>query len=102
MLGAVLETSTGVDDVVVMLDAQQAFAGLPDTDLDIYWGAYVGTPDEVLVHGDLQRVKGDIQRLWAEHRARKGWNVRDFNRQWSVSLQHELRPASRVPRARRG
>lgn len=64
---------TGVDDVVVMLDAQQAFAGLPDTDLDIYWGAYVGTPDEVLVHGDLQRVKGDIQRLWAEHRARKGW-----------------------------
>jgi precorrin-6A synthase len=63
----------GVDDVVVMLDAHQAFAGLPDTDLDIYWGAYVGTADEVLVHGDLQRVKGEIQRLWTEHRARKGW-----------------------------
>ena len=51
----------------------QAFAGLPDADLDIYWGAYLGTPDEVLVHGDLQQVKGEIQRLWAEHRARKGW-----------------------------
>ncbi len=63
----------GVDDVVVLLDAQQAFAGLPDADLDIYWGAYLGTPDEVLVHGDLQQVKGEIQRLWAEHRARKGW-----------------------------
>jgi precorrin-6A synthase len=63
----------GVDDVVVLLDAAQAFAGLPDTDLDIYWGAYVGTPDEVLVQGDLQRVKADIQRLCAEHRARKGW-----------------------------
>jgi len=63
----------GIDDVVVMLDAHQAFAGLPDTDLDIYWGAYVGSPDEVLVHGDLQQVKGEIQRLWAEHRARKGW-----------------------------
>jgi precorrin-6A synthase len=62
-----------VDDVVVMLDARQAFAGLPDTDLDIYWGAYVGSADEVLVHGDLQRVKGDIQRQWAELRARKGW-----------------------------
>ncbi len=41
----------GVDDAVVMLDAAGAFAGLPDTDLDIYWGAYVGTADEVLVRG---------------------------------------------------
>ena len=63
----------GIDDVVVMLDAGQAFAALPDRDLDIYWGAYLGTPDELLVHGDLQEVKGEIQRLWAEHRVRKGW-----------------------------
>jgi precorrin-6A synthase len=63
----------GVDDVVVLLDARQAFAELPDTDLDIYWGAYLGTPDEVLVHGDLQQVKAEVRRLWAEHRARKGW-----------------------------
>lgn len=63
----------GVDDVVVMLDARNAFAALPDTDLDIYWGAYVGTPDEVLVHGDLQEVKGEIVRVWTEQRARKGW-----------------------------
>jgi precorrin-6A synthase len=63
----------GVDDAVVMLDAAGAFAQLPDTDLDIYWGAYVGTPDEVLVRGDLQQVKGEILRLRAEHRERKGW-----------------------------
>jgi precorrin-6A synthase len=63
----------GTDDVVVLLDSRNAFAGLADTDLDIYWGAYVGTPDEVLVHGDLQQVKGEISRLWAEHRERKGW-----------------------------
>jgi precorrin-6A synthase len=63
----------GIPDVVVMLDARQAFAALPDRDLDIYWGAYLGTPDELLVHGDLQEVKGEIQRLWAAHRARKGW-----------------------------
>jgi precorrin-6A synthase len=63
----------GVDDVVVMLDAVHAYAGLPDTDLDIYWGAYVGTPDEVLVHGDLQQVKGEIQRVWTACRERKGW-----------------------------
>jgi precorrin-6A synthase len=61
------------DDVVVLLDAGNAFAELPDTDLDIYWGAYLGTPDEVLAHGDLQQVKGHIQALWAERRAAKGW-----------------------------
>jgi precorrin-6A synthase len=63
----------GMDDVVVMLDARNAFATLPDTDLDIYWGAYVGTADEVLVHGDLQQVKGEIVRVRAEQRERKGW-----------------------------
>lgn len=63
----------GVDDVVVMLDARNAFAALPDRDLDIYWGAYLGTPDEVLVAGDLQTVKDEIVRSFAEHRERKGW-----------------------------
>lgn len=61
------------DDVVVMLDARNAFADLPDTDLDIFWGAYVGSADEVLVRGDLQKVKDEIRRVWARERARKGW-----------------------------
>jgi precorrin-6A synthase len=63
----------GVDDVVVMLDAHNAFAALPDADLDIFWGAYLGTPDEVLVHGDLQAVKDEIRRAWTQCRERKGW-----------------------------
>jgi precorrin-6A synthase len=61
------------DDVVVMLDSRCAFAALPDTDLDIYWGAYVGSPDEVLAHGDLQAVKDEICGVRARARARKGW-----------------------------
>jgi precorrin-6A synthase len=61
------------DDVVVMLDARHAYAGLPDTDLDIYWGAYVGSADEVLVRGDLQQVKDEIRRVWTRERDRKGW-----------------------------
>jgi precorrin-6A synthase len=62
-----------VDDVVVMLDGRTAFADLPDPDLDIYWGAYLGTPDEILVAGDLPAVRGDITRRRAEARERKGW-----------------------------
>ncbi len=62
-----------VGDVVVMLDGRTAFAGLPDTDLDIYWGAYLGTPDEILVAGDLHAVRDEIGTHRAEARARKGW-----------------------------
>jgi precorrin-6A synthase len=62
-----------VDDVVVMLDAHNAFANLPDADLDIYWGAYLGTPDEVLVRGDLQQVKDEIREVFAARRRVKGW-----------------------------
>lgn len=61
------------DDVVVLLDSRNAFAALPDTDLDIFWGAYVGSPAEVLVRGDLQAVKAEIAAVWARERARRGW-----------------------------
>jgi precorrin-6A synthase len=62
-----------VDSVVVMLDAQNAFRQLCDQDLDIYWGAYVGTPDEILIAGKLRDVADDIERIRAEARLRHGW-----------------------------
>jgi precorrin-6A synthase len=61
----------GVDDVVVMLDAQQAFAAHPDA--HIYWGAYVGTQDEILRSGRVSEVADDIARTRAEARERHGW-----------------------------
>ncbi|MFJ3670009.1 precorrin-6A synthase (deacetylating) [Streptomyces sp. NPDC090106] len=63
----------GVDDVVVMLDAHQAFRAYADDDIDIYWGAYVGTPDEILVSGPIAEAGPRIERLRAEARERKGW-----------------------------
>ncbi|MEU2336437.1 precorrin-6A synthase (deacetylating) [Streptomyces sp. NPDC006654] len=63
----------GVDDVVVMLDAHQAFRQYADQDIDIYWGAYLGTPDEILVAGPIAEAAPRIERLRAEARERKGW-----------------------------
>jgi precorrin-6A synthase len=63
----------GVDDVVVMLDAEQTFARIDPAGIDIYWGAYLGTPDELLVSGPLAAVRERILRLRAEALARKGW-----------------------------
>jgi precorrin-6A synthase len=63
----------GVDDVVVMLDARQAFLRYLDEDVDIYWGAYLGTPDEILASGPIAEAAPRIERLRAEARERKGW-----------------------------
>ncbi|PRY38102.1 precorrin-6A synthase (deacetylating) [Umezawaea tangerina] len=63
----------GVDDVVVMLDAHNSFTGVADQDVDIYWGAYVGTPDELLVSGPVHEVAERIVATRAEARERKGW-----------------------------
>jgi precorrin-6A synthase len=63
----------GVDDVVVMLDAHQSFGAYVTEDVDIYWGAYLGTPDELLAAGPLAEVADEIRRVRAEARDRHGW-----------------------------
>ena len=59
--------------VAVMLDANGTFKQLADQDIKIFWGAYVGTPDEILVAGKLRDVAADIERLRTEARATHGW-----------------------------
>jgi precorrin-6A synthase len=64
----------GIDDVAVMLDAENAFLRLADDDgVEIFWGAYVGTLDEILVAGRLSDVKDEIVRRRAEAREANGW-----------------------------
>jgi len=82
-IGQTVEITTGrriaegfpniADSVVVMLDGNDAYARFADQDIDIYWGAYVGTPDEILVSGKLRDVADDIQRIRAEARRKHGW-----------------------------
>jgi len=62
-----------IDDVVVMLDADCSFKAIDNSDVDIYWGAYIGTEDEILVAGNLREHMEDIQRVRAEAKGRKGW-----------------------------
>ena len=62
-----------IDDVVVMLDAECSFKNVRDLEIDIYWGAYIGTEDEILVSGNLRELMHDIERMRTEARSRKGW-----------------------------
>jgi precorrin-6A synthase len=63
----------GQDSVVVMLDGEQAFARIAPGDVEIYWGAYLGTPDEILIAGRLAEVAGEIEQVRAEAREKHGW-----------------------------
>jgi precorrin-6A synthase len=66
----------GVDDVVVMLDDDAAFLTLDPTDgISIYWGAYLGLPDEILISGPLAEVRDEIAERRAQARERNGWLV---------------------------
>ncbi|MCY1448785.1 precorrin-6A synthase (deacetylating) [compost metagenome] len=62
-----------IDNLVVMLDGQCAFAALDDPQLHIYWGAYLGTADQILIAGPLLEVKAQILAAREQARARKGW-----------------------------
>jgi precorrin-6A synthase len=63
----------GIDDLVVMLDAGCAFRALDPDGVEIFWGAYLGTPDELLVAGPLAEAGPKIEELRADARRRKGW-----------------------------
>ncbi|GAA2344228.1 hypothetical protein Scani_33030 [Streptomyces caniferus] len=62
-------------DMVVMLDANESFDQVDGDDVWIYWGAYLGTPDELLVPGPLREVSDRIRQVRAAAHARHGWNM---------------------------
>jgi precorrin-6A synthase len=61
------------DSVVVMLDGEQAFARIDPAGLEIFWGAYLGMPDEILLAGPLAAMAPRIAEVRAEARSRHGW-----------------------------
>lgn len=61
-----------VGSTVVMLDDGSALAGI-EGDLDIWWGAYLGMPGEILMQGPLDRMRAPILAARAQARARHGW-----------------------------
>jgi precorrin-6A synthase len=63
----------GVDDVVVMLDGSCAFTSVDPDGVTLFWGAYLGTPDEILLSGPLADIADEVVRVRAEARERKGW-----------------------------
>ncbi|WP_367371964.1 precorrin-6A synthase (deacetylating) [Pseudomonas lini] len=82
-IGRSIEITTGrrlaagqasdADSLVVMLDAQDAYRHVADQETEIYWGAYLGTPDEILISGKLKDVADEIERVRKAARLAHGW-----------------------------
>ncbi|WP_149086361.1 precorrin-6A synthase (deacetylating) [Pseudomonas prosekii] len=82
-IGRSIEITTGrrlaagqvseADSVVVMLDAEDSYHHVADPETQIYWGAYLGTPDEILISGKLKDVAPEIERVRKAARLANGW-----------------------------
>jgi precorrin-6A synthase len=63
----------GVDDVVVLLDGSCAFQEVDAERAHIWWGAYLGMPEQVLISGPLAECRDQIVERRAALRAEHGW-----------------------------
>jgi len=64
---------SGLNTVMVMLDGGAAFLSINPQGLHIWWGAYLGMPDEILISGELAEVGPRIIAVRQQARERHGW-----------------------------
>lgn len=62
-----------IDTVVVMLDGGTAFQSLDPAGLHIWWGAYLGMADQIIMSGALAEVGTRIVATRQDARERHGW-----------------------------
>ena len=63
----------GVDTIAVMLDGECSFRSMDAKGVTIWWGAYVGMAEEIILSGPLSEVSEDIVATRARARADHGW-----------------------------
>lgn len=63
----------GAVTLAVMLDKGGAFTAIDPKDMTIWWGAYVGMAEQVLIKGPLAEVADHILATRARLRAEHGW-----------------------------
>lgn len=68
----------GIDTVVVMLDGGTAFQSLDPTGLHIWWGAYLGMADQIIMSGALAEVGTRIVAMRQDARERHGWIMESY------------------------
>lgn len=63
----------GVDTLVVMLDGECSFRALDPAHVTIWWGAFLGMPNQITLHGPLAEAGPRILAARDRARAEHGW-----------------------------
>jgi precorrin-6A synthase len=61
------------DNIAVMLDGQAAFTSVSEEDIEIFWGAYLGMENEILLSGKLADIASQIEAVRSEAQKQHGW-----------------------------
>ena len=61
------------DTLVIMLDGECSFQSIDATDVQIWWSAYAGMKEEILISGPLADMSDQIIETRAKARADHGW-----------------------------
>jgi len=64
---------SNMENVIVMLDGKCSFREISNKEVDIYWGAYIGTDQEILISGSLSEKQEDIETAHNAARKKHGW-----------------------------
>lgn len=67
-----------VKNAVVLLDNYESYRKFSDTDLNIYWGAYLGTEKEIVIYGKLKEVIEKIIKTRQKARKDNGWIMETY------------------------
>jgi precorrin-6A synthase len=84
----------GVDTVVVMLDGSCAYQTLQPDGLRIYWAAYLGMPQQLLLAGPLTTTGPRILEARATARTEHGWIMDIYLLRRGVEFASPARPPS--------
>ncbi len=63
----------GYDTLVVMLDGETSFDQLKGNNYKIWWGAFLGMPNEILISGRLDKTCEEIIKIRQVARKKHGW-----------------------------
>lgn len=63
----------GIDTLVVMLDGQRSYEQVSEPGAEIYWGAYLGMAQQILLRGKLADVAAGISARRSQARLEHGW-----------------------------